>query len=192
LSASTDLIQKLTIEAATRFGSVHHNPEVAAISLDEMQALTDKYQTSVLLEAFRRTGSCVKKERAMAHDRILKAVYNLADRVLSQDTRPNRSTRTVPEATPLVAPRPAPVPVPTIDTTLTDLRIEFQNQATHNDWTLTEEQAAEYLKHAGSADVLREAMQKLRKYSVAEFEDALSALNAAIDSTLWMKEVVLQ
>jgi hypothetical protein len=57
------------------------------------------------------------------------------------------------------------------------------------DWTLTTEQAAEYLHHAGSVEVMREAMQKLRKYSVEEFEEALLEFSAAIDQTLWMKEV---
>jgi arginyl-tRNA synthetase len=159
---------------------VHHNPAVATISFVEMQALTDKYQTSVLLEAFRRTGSCVTKERAMAHDRILKAVYNLAERVQTQDTRSKPTVHLQPR------------PETKVDTALTDLRIEFQNHATLQDWTLTEDQAAEYLHQAGSTEVMREAMQKLRKYSVNEFEDALSALNAAIDQTLWMREVVLQ
>jgi hypothetical protein len=190
------LINKLVVEAAARFGSVHQNPEVAAISSVEMQALTDKYQTSILLEAFRRVGHVVKKGSGMSHVNLLVAIYNLAARVQGQDTR---HARGIPSST-------TPHRVPTAKTQHTsrlpktqpvngdvlDMREEFQEQVTYQDWTLTEQQAKDYLQQAGSAKVMREAMQKLRKYSVAEFEEALSALNAAIDQTLWMKEVVLQ
>ena len=82
---SNEQVQKLCLEATNRFGRFHKNPEVAAITVSEMFDLAEKYKTPVILESMRRTASVIKKHPELDHHRVLRAVQNIADRLLTEN-----------------------------------------------------------------------------------------------------------
>lgn len=82
---SNELVLKLCSEATGRFARFHSTPSNAAITVDEMYALTEQYPTGVILEAMTRTASVMKKDPTLDHSRVLRAVQNIAERVLKQN-----------------------------------------------------------------------------------------------------------
>ena len=155
-----------------------------------MTSLAEVYPNNILLTALTNTASVIKKEPTMSRQKVLSTVHSIAERVLinSHAKGKNMIFKGKAQATPVPVAQPTPKPAPVQEDSVLDMREEFQNHATLQDWTLTEEQAKEYLRQAGNADVMREAMSKMGKYSVRDFEDGLSALSAAIDQVLWMRE----
>lgn len=173
------------MEAEQRIARFHCKPEVAAISVTEMRELTNKYETSVLLEALRRAGSCVQKERTLPHDKVVKAIYNLAERVKAQDLRINKPT---PKPTPIAAPRPESTPKvnPYAEELLTHW---CEVVATNHNWMPLDEYMESLLRQY-DADTVQSAMDSLgRTYDDTEAQAALDAVQSAIDHIVWENEL---
>jgi hypothetical protein len=193
---SNELAVRLAAEVHGRISQYASKPELIYITTDEMKKMSELYPNNVLLTALTNTASVVKKNPTMDRSRVLSTVHSIAERVLLASHAKGKNIvfkgKAYAAPKPVAQPTPKPAPMQDADAELIlDIREEFQTQATLQDWTLTEEQAKAYLHQAGSADVMREAMRKLRKYSVKDFEDGLAELSAAIDQVLWMRETTV-
>jgi hypothetical protein len=196
------LVQQLLDEVPNRIGQYHRDPQSVCFTEHEMAQLAKAYPIAVILQAMRNMRGVLKSQPNLDNAKMLKSIQNIAQRLLLDGKKRGvyREFNGVAEdgtAVPFVRTTPRKEPArkhvsnDADAETVLSLRIEFQEVCTDQSFTLTEEQAQQCLKQAGSAEVLREAMYKLRKYSVDEFETALADLHAAVDQVLWLHEAML-
>jgi hypothetical protein len=168
----------LIAEAEKRIGQWHSSKEVAAITFEEMRELTEKYETSILLEAMRRTGSCVQKECTLAHDKVVKAIYNLAERVKAQDKRSSK-----PKAYATVKPAQLPVYAPKVNPHVEELLTHWC-EVIAADWMPLDSWMISLLKQYDYSTV-RMAIDSLgRTYADTEAQ-------AALDAVAWKCEQIV-
>jgi hypothetical protein len=194
-------VQQLLDEVPTRIGQYHANPQSVCFTEQQISQLAKAYPLGVILQAMRNMRGVLKSQPRLDNAGMLKRIQSIAQRFLQEGKRRGlykefngaaEDGAAVPFVRANSRKEPTRKHVNNDAETVLSIREDFQAQLTMGDWTLTEEQTQQYLKAAGSADVLREAMGKLsRKYSIDEFEQCLADFEAAIDSTLWMREAAL-
>lgn len=184
---SKEVVRQLLNEVPRRVAAHHANPNSVFITEEEMTQMCSMFPVPCILQALTNTKGALRSNPNMSREKVLKAVQNIANRIMVD----GKAKGIYVGFCGLSAESPTYERTNNADSAYSEiilaLRTEFQNQATDQSWTLDEGQAKDYLKQSGSAEVMRDAIQKLRKYSIDEFEEGLSALSAAIDQTLWLR-----
>ena len=179
---SNEQIQRLSDESLTRFGKLHKTPAVSAITFEEMRdKFLEQYPITVILEAMRRTASVIKKDPALEHHRVVRAVQNIADRLLVEAHSHGKNLRF--KGRGQDAPTATPEPKTLAKSDIEHLLDCFQaNCAEGGDWTLLEDTATDLLKQYGLGTI-RETLLSLGRFDSDHAQDALDLLHFRLATT---------